>query len=313
MAIKELRCLDLLRVVPLSRASSPRQGPLTSSPRFTPPRALNTPHPALPLPPGKPANRTRQPCVLPARAQGWRVIAQPVAQLAHHLAPLCASTDITFSPPPRQPAAMATLPPPTTATSSTSARADTTHPSATSEAALLQRIAQRDAAALTQLHRLYRPRLERYLRRLTRKPHLIDEVINDVLLVVWNKAARFRGDSRISTWIIGIAYRAMRSALRQEEMHADELLISGAEADEIHALLPWHDADELSDWLQHALALLTPEHQQVLELAYVLGHSMEEISRHLRCPLTTVKARMVHARARLRTLLPALATPHGRV
>jgi RNA polymerase sigma-70 factor (ECF subfamily) len=44
-----------------------------------------------------------------------------------------------------------------------------------------------------------------------------------------------------------------------------------------------------------------------IELAYYLGHSCEEIATIMCCPLSTVKARMFHARTKLRNALPGLA------
>ena len=48
-----------------------------------------------------------------------------------------------------------------------------------------------------------------------------------------------------------------------------------------------------------------------MELAYCLGHSLDEIASIMDCPVSTVKARMFHARIKLRNLLPALATANG--
>jgi RNA polymerase sigma-70 factor (ECF subfamily) len=44
-----------------------------------------------------------------------------------------------------------------------------------------------------------------------------------------------------------------------------------------------------------------------IELAYYLGHSCEEIGVIMQCPVSTVKARMFHARQKLKQLLPRLA------
>jgi RNA polymerase sigma-70 factor (ECF subfamily) len=43
-----------------------------------------------------------------------------------------------------------------------------------------------------------------------------------------------------------------------------------------------------------------------LELAYNMGHSIEEIAEITGSPVGTVKARMFHAREKLRQYLPAL-------
>lgn len=167
---------------------------------------------------------------------------------------------------------------------------------------LLDRVAAGDASALSRLYRLYHRRLARFLNRLTWKNEVIDEIINDTFMVVWQKAAEFRGDSNVSTWIIGIAYRSALRALRDQRRSEFELL------DPDHAdtvVQYWHD-HELSDLLAKALDLLPAEQRLVMALAYVLGHSVEEISQITACPATTVKARMHRARCKLRETLEIL-------
>jgi RNA polymerase sigma-70 factor, ECF subfamily len=175
-----------------------------------------------------------------------------------------------------------------------------------SETGLVRQIAAGDRDALVLLYRRYHRRLVRFLARLTRRADIIDEAINDVFWVVWQRADRFRGESRISTWIMGIAYRCALKALRAHGgSMADEALDDDDAA--AAALDDPFAAHELSDWLSKGLARLTPEQRVTLELAYGGGHSLEEISVIMDCPTGTVKARMFHARVKLRNLLPALA------
>jgi RNA polymerase sigma-70 factor (ECF subfamily) len=69
---------------------------------------------------------------------------------------------------------------------------------------------------------------------------------------------------------------------------------------------PWSGAEQ-REWLNAALERLPSEQRLVLELAYHLGHSCEEIAEIMNCPVNTVKTRMFHARRKLKVLLPALA------
>jgi RNA polymerase sigma-70 factor (ECF subfamily) len=64
--------------------------------------------------------------------------------------------------------------------------------------------------------------------------------------------------------------------------------------------------EEVSDWLKHGLSRLPIEQRLTLELAYQMGHSLEEIAAITDCPVGTVKARMFHAREKLRQYLPTL-------
>jgi RNA polymerase sigma-70 factor (ECF subfamily) len=52
---------------------------------------------------------------------------------------------------------------------------------------------------------------------------------------------------------------------------------------------------------------LPPAQRLVVELAYFLGHSCEEIAAITDCPVNTVKTRLFHARERLRACLPGLS------
>jgi DNA-directed RNA polymerase specialized sigma24 family protein len=82
------------------------------------------------------------------------------------------------------------------------------------ESQLLQRIAARDRRALEELYHAYHRRLARFLLRLAPRYDFAEEVINETFWIIWRKAAGFRGASRVSTWIMGIAYRRALRALR---------------------------------------------------------------------------------------------------
>ena len=75
------------------------------------------------------------------------------------------------------------------------------------ERALLAGVARRERTDFEALYKLYHRPLERFLFRMSVSPDLAGEIINDTFYVVWSNASRFRGESRVSTWIMGIAYR----------------------------------------------------------------------------------------------------------
>lgn len=60
------------------------------------------------------------------------------------------------------------------------------------------------------------------------------------------------------------------------------------------------------DLMYRAIQLLPPKQRAVVELTYYFGHSYDEIAEIVACPTNTVKTRMFHARAKLKTLLPKL-------
>jgi len=166
---------------------------------------------------------------------------------------------------------------------------------------LIDRVAEGDVAAFNALFRRYGPRLRRFLGRLTRRHHLIDEVLNDTMLAIWLKAGTFDMRSKVSTWVFGIALRrglkAVERSTRLTALDLEETQTSSPGPEE-HA-----SRKELRARLDRALKALSPEHRAVVELSYFEGHSYREIASMVGCPADTVKTRMFHARRRLRALL----------
>ena len=172
------------------------------------------------------------------------------------------------------------------------------------ETQLLERVAAGDRAAFQALYRSYFPRLARFLDRMVRSPTLLEEIINDTMLVVWQKAHTFDHSCKVSTWIFAIAYRQGLKALNASDPPVD------ADVD-LHAgdirLEPEHAAvhQQLQLGVSKALDALSLEHRVVVSLSYYHEMGYQEIADTMGCPVNTVKTRMFHARQRLRTLLSA--------
>ena len=99
-------------------------------------------------------------------------------------------------------------------------RVDPQAPVCDPEAALVARVAAREQAAFAELYGIYRRRLARFLGRFLASPDTIDEVINDVMFVVWQNAPGFELRSKVSTWIFGIAWRKALKALERQKRSA---------------------------------------------------------------------------------------------
>lgn len=170
------------------------------------------------------------------------------------------------------------------------------------DAALIRRVQRRDIDAFEQLFRRYQPRLRRFLSGFVRRSPLVDEALNDTMMVVWEKAATFSGNSRVSTWVFGIAYRQALKARRR-----DQDPIEDPETEKRPSSEPGPDImleqRRLSARLADAIAELGPAHRSVIELTYIQDMGYAEIATVLDCPVDTVKTRMFHARRKLRQLV----------
>jgi RNA polymerase sigma-70 factor (ECF subfamily) len=169
---------------------------------------------------------------------------------------------------------------------------------------LITAIAAGDEAAFNEIHARYYRRVASFTLRITRCSEQIAEITNDTLWAIWRCAPSFNGSSRVSTWIMGIAYRVGCKTLRRRSRSAahEEPALDFIEA----AHEPWSDGDN-REWVGAALIQLAEEQRTVLELFYRFGHSCAEIAEMVDCPTATVKSRMYHGRRNMHRLLPRLA------
>jgi RNA polymerase sigma-70 factor (ECF subfamily) len=170
------------------------------------------------------------------------------------------------------------------------------------EARLVGRIAAGDRRAFEALYRAYFPRLARFLNRMTRSSALIEEVANDTLLVVWQKAASFDGSSKVSTWIFAIAFRRACNALRavDQAVEGDDDALAGPEDQRPE----WQfERLRLAQAVDAAVATLPLAQRMAFQLTFYHDMAYTEIAEIMECPVNTIKTRLFHARKRLAHLL----------
>ena len=177
------------------------------------------------------------------------------------------------------------------------------------DAVLLRAVARADRSSFETLYGRYSRRVHQYARTFVRDHALAEEVVIDTMLAVWQGADRFDGNSRASTWILGIARHKALDAVRRRRSVGDSDLESAPEpvsetpGPEEHAL-----QTASGQQLRAALGQLTPSHREVLWLAFFEDLGYADIARLLEVPLNTVKTRVFHAKQKLRSLLDSPAT-----
>ncbi|MFA5921378.1 MAG: RNA polymerase sigma factor [Methylococcaceae bacterium] len=170
---------------------------------------------------------------------------------------------------------------------------------AVDEYALLERIIEGDTSAFEVFYKIYYSKLFRFIQRITHQPESVEELIQETLLVVWEKPDGFNHTSKISTWVFGIAYNKAlklmsKKARRSSNVDVNDLLetIGDPAANPAQNL-------ESEDWLSYALSILPPDQRAVIELTFYHGLPYQDIAKILNCPENTVKTRMFHARKKL--------------
>lgn len=174
-----------------------------------------------------------------------------------------------------------------------------------SDVELLHAVARGDEGALARLYDHYRLILFGLLARILNSREEAEDVLQEVFLQVWRRAADFdeqRG--RPFTWLVTLArsraidrLRALGARQRLADSAAQEVSpeASDAVADTLHA--------EQKEIVARALAGLPEEQRRTLRLAYFEGLTQSEIAAKLDTPLGTVKTRMRSGMMKLRELL----------
>jgi RNA polymerase sigma-70 factor (ECF subfamily) len=179
---------------------------------------------------------------------------------------------------------------------------------ADSEEQSLRQVARGDRSAFERLYRTYHRRLYGYLFRMVGKSDTAEELTSDVMFEVWKGASRFKGASRVSTWIFGIARHKALSAMRRNTPLTVEVEDALKIPDSAELQDDMLSTKDTRDAVLKALARLTEQHREVMDLTFYQGFSCNEIADILQCPVNTVKTRMFYARKQLREILTGEVT-----
>lgn len=169
----------------------------------------------------------------------------------------------------------------------------------------IAQVARGDRAAFERLYRAYQRPLFRYFLHFVHAVEMAEELTNDVLLEVWKSAGRFKGRSKPSVWVFGIAYHKAMDALRRRrpppvELHAvsERLAADPRQSPEATVV-----RDSMRGDVAAALSTLSAEHRAVMVLTFNHGYGYNEIAQIVGCPVNTVKTRMFYARKQLKETL----------
>lgn len=163
---------------------------------------------------------------------------------------------------------------------------------------------ERDRSAFAALFGHFAPRVKAYLRRLGADPATAEELVQEVMLLVWRRAETFDpAHAAASTWIFTIARNKRVDALRREQRPEydpeDPALVPDPEEGADVRI----ENAQFSHRLQTVLKELPPEQAELLRLAYFEDKPHSQIAAERGLPLGTVKSRLRLAMERLRKAL----------
>lgn len=170
---------------------------------------------------------------------------------------------------------------------------------------LIKAIARGEEKALRELIRLMQGRVYAYCYSFLGQEEDAEEITSEVFFQVWRSAKKFRGDSKATTWIFGIARNLCLNHLRRKKLQFMELL----ETDAVYE--PEEEPEYDPELVKKAMEKLSPLHREVLYLAYYEELPYSKIAEILGIPENTVKTRVFNAKRKLKEIIENEASNKG--
>jgi RNA polymerase sigma-70 factor (ECF subfamily) len=150
--------------------------------------------------------------------------------------------------------------------------------------------------------------------RITRDRDLAADAVQEAFATALQRAAGFRGESSLGTWLHRIVYTKsidlLRARGREAPLVDEDQAAPGSEEDRVGGAPTWsRPPDEIllgaetREALERALAQITPMQRLVFELREVEGRDTDEVAGILDLPPGTVRVHLHRGRMRLRGLL----------
>lgn len=170
---------------------------------------------------------------------------------------------------------------------------------------LLARVADGDQQAFASLYDATSAKLYGIILRILKRRDLSDEVLQEVYVKIWERAADFdAGRGSPITWMATIA---RNRALDEARKHAPQSIEDTPEALSVPSdePLPLQLAETAQDVrrLRECLDKLDPKRRELVLLAYMNGSSREELSQKFGHPVATIKTWLHRSIAQLRSCL----------
>jgi RNA polymerase sigma-70 factor, ECF subfamily len=173
---------------------------------------------------------------------------------------------------------------------------------APSDAALLRAHLDGDNQAFAEIVRRHRDRLWAVALRTIGDREEAADAVQDALLSAHRNAARFRGDSAVTTWLHRIVVNACLDRIRRRQAHPTVPLPDGSRNDDRPSgpepAAPVEDHDTALV-VRQALAALPAEQRAAIVLVDVQGYLVAEAADMLGVAEGTIKSRCARGRARM--------------
>ena len=166
---------------------------------------------------------------------------------------------------------------------------------------LLGRLVDRDERALRELHEIFARRIYVVAVSRLRDVDAAQTVMFETRCEVWKHPDRFRGESRFSTWLLGIAkYKVLTAFRNRQTQHEDIDEFADVIADPSSGIVEQLEENQRQQMLKDCIDKLNAAQRECVQLVFQEGLALAEIASIQKVPEGTVKTRLFHGRKNLR-------------
>lgn len=162
------------------------------------------------------------------------------------------------------------------------------------EREIVRRCQEGDLGALEEVYRCLQQPLLRYALRVLGGREEAEDAVQQTFVRLHRAIGGFRGESRLSTYVMRIAINVCRDDLRARARHVPAAAVEEPS---------YHPSTDLRLQLEEAIGRLPDRMRECFVLFAVEGLAQKEIADMLAVSVGTVKAQVFQARERLRSLL----------
>lgn len=176
------------------------------------------------------------------------------------------------------------------------------------EASLMARVKANDEGAFQELFTRFRTRIHRTAMKILKEEQAAQDATQETFMNIFRAADKFRGDSKVGTWINRITVNVCLEIIRKNKKHSKRVetdVADDVKLPDLKTATPFETMRqvEVRRRVQSAMQRLGVKHYHVVRLHDLEGFTIREIGEKLGVAEGTVKSRLFYGREDLKRLL----------
>lgn len=180
---------------------------------------------------------------------------------------------------------------------------------------LIRRAKAGDGQAIEALIRAHQEALFAFILRMSGRPHLAEDVVQEAFVRVLKNLDRFDPQYRFSTWVFTIAKRLYVNAMQKQRPAYDTDTVNAQRGNSVtpgSMIAASETQENLQSLLDDALSELNDQQREIVLLFHQQRWPITDIAEHLDMPEGTVKSHLHRARRRMRRMIANDSTLNAR-